>query len=55
MQCVYGKDDDDDVACPALKESGAEVIELPGDHHFDENYDLLTKTIIDGLKKRLRN
>jgi type IV secretory pathway VirJ component len=30
------------------------VIELPGDHHFDENYGLLTKTIIDGLKARLK-
>jgi type IV secretory pathway VirJ component len=54
VQCIYGKDDDDDVACPAVKDVGGEVIELPGDHHFDENYDLLTKTIIDGLKARLK-
>ncbi|QWW67126.1 virulence factor family protein [Rhizobium sp. WYJ-E13] len=54
VQCIYGKDDDDDVACPAVKDLGGEVIELPGDHHFDENYDLLTKTIIDGLKARLK-
>ncbi|MBB3464128.1 type IV secretory pathway VirJ component [Rhizobium sp. BK377] len=54
VQCIYGKDDDDDVACPAVKDVGGEVIELPGDHHFDENYDLLTKTIVDGLKARLK-
>jgi type IV secretory pathway VirJ component len=54
VQCIYGKDDDDDVACRAVKDVGGEVIELPGDHHFDENYDLLTKTIIDGLKARLK-
>ncbi len=53
VQCIYGKDDDDEVACPALKDSGADVVELPGDHHFDENYDLLTKTIVDALKARL--
>jgi type IV secretory pathway VirJ component len=55
VQCIYGADDDDDVACPAAKEIGADVIELPGDHHFDENYDLLTKTIVDGLKSRLQD
>jgi type IV secretory pathway VirJ component len=53
VQCIYGTDDDDEVACPDLKASGASVIELPGDHHFDENYDLLTKTIVDALKARL--
>ncbi|WP_454851427.1 virulence factor family protein [Rhizobium binxianense] len=55
VQCIYGSDDDDDVACPALQGTGAEVVQLPGDHHFDENYDLLTKTIIDALQRRLRN
>jgi len=53
VQCIYGNDDDDEVACPDLKDSGASVVELPGDHHFDENYDLLTKTIVDALKSRL--
>ncbi|APO76175.1 type IV secretory pathway VirJ component protein [Rhizobium etli 8C-3] len=53
VQCIYGKDDDDEVACPALKDSGADVVELAGDHHFDENYDLLTRTIVDRLKAHL--
>jgi type IV secretory pathway VirJ component len=38
-----------------LKQSGAAVVELAGDHHFDENYDLLTKTIVDALKSRLND
>ncbi|MFS2154857.1 virulence factor family protein [Rhizobium sp. Rhizsp42] len=55
VQCVYGKEDDDEVACPDLKDSGVDVIALAGDHHFDENYALLSKTIIDGLKARLQD
>jgi type IV secretory pathway VirJ component len=55
VQCIYGKEDDDEVACPDLKDSGADVIALAGDHHFDENYELLSKTIIDGLKARLQD
>lgn len=55
VQCIYGKDDDDDVACPDLKGSGVDVTVLAGDHHFDEDYALLSKTIIDGLKARLQN
>jgi type IV secretory pathway VirJ component len=55
VQCVYGKEDDDEVACPDLKASGVDVIALAGDHHFDENYALLSKTIIDGLKARLQD
>jgi type IV secretory pathway VirJ component len=55
VQCIYGKEDDDEVACPDLKGTGVDVITLAGDHHFDENYELLTKTIIDGLKSRLQD
>ncbi|WP_283196272.1 AcvB/VirJ family lysyl-phosphatidylglycerol hydrolase [Rhizobium sp. AN80A] len=54
VQCVYGKDDDG-AACPDVKDSGADVIALDGDHHFDENYAELSKTIIDGLKGRLQD
>ena len=53
VQCIYGKEDADEVACPALNGTGADVVELPGDHHFDEDYDLLTKKIVDALKRRL--
>jgi type IV secretory pathway VirJ component len=53
VQCVYGKDDDEDVACPALNGTGAEIIGMDGGHHFDDDYETLAKKIIEGLKSRL--
>lgn len=53
IQCIYGTDDDDD-ACPALKDKGIEVIGIEGGHHFDEDYEALTKRIVDALKTRLQ-
>ncbi|MBB3945282.1 type IV secretory pathway VirJ component [Rhizobium skierniewicense] len=52
VQCVYGTDDED-AACPALKDKGAEIIGIDGGHHFDEDYEALTKRLIASLKKRL--
>jgi type IV secretory pathway VirJ component len=53
VQCVYGKDDDEDVACPLLNGTGAEVIAMDGGHHFDDDYETLAKKIIAGVKSRL--
>ncbi|WP_133710583.1 MULTISPECIES: AcvB/VirJ family lysyl-phosphatidylglycerol hydrolase [unclassified Rhizobium] len=53
VQCIYGKDDDEDVACPKLNGTGAEVIAMDGGHHFDDDYEALANHIIDGLKSRL--
>lgn len=53
VQCVYGTDDED-AACPALKDKGAEIIGIDGGHHFDEDYEALTKRIVASLKKRLQ-
>lgn len=53
VQCVYGKDDDEDVACPLLNGTGAEVIAMEGGHHFDDDYETLAKKIIAGVKSRL--
>lgn len=53
VQCIYGKDDDEDVACPVLNGSGAEVIAMDGGHHFDDDYEALANHIINGLKSRL--
>jgi type IV secretory pathway VirJ component len=55
VQCIYGKDDDEDVACPALQGTGAEVIGMSGGHHFDDDYEALSQHIIDGLKSRLND
>ncbi|WP_267554862.1 virulence factor [Rhizobium rhizogenes] len=53
VQCIYGKDDDEDVGCPLLKGTGAEVIAMDGGHHFDDDYEALSNHIINGLKSRL--
>ncbi|MET0749111.1 MAG: AcvB/VirJ family lysyl-phosphatidylglycerol hydrolase [Rhizobium sp.] len=53
VQCVYGTDDDEDVACPDLKGTGAEVVAMAGGHHFDDDYETLAKKIIEGVKSRL--
>lgn len=53
VQCVYGTDDED-AACPALKDKGVEIIGIDGGHHFDEDYEALTKRIVTSLKKRLQ-
>lgn len=49
VQCVYGKKDDHDNACPALRSAGIKVIEMPGGHHFGGNYGKLAQYILAGL------
>lgn len=53
VQCVYGTGDRE-AACKDLKDKGIEVMELPGDHHFDNDYDRVSEIILDGLRKRLK-
>ncbi len=53
LQCIYGTDDDDSV-CSQLKTKGIDVIELPGDHHFNDDYDKVSEVILDALRKRLK-
>ncbi|MEZ2132071.1 MULTISPECIES: virulence factor family protein [unclassified Sinorhizobium] len=53
VQCIYGTDDEDS-ACPELKDSGMETIGIDGGHHFDEDYEALAKRIVAGLKTRLK-
>lgn len=53
LQCIYGKDDDED-ACSALAGSKIETVALEGGHHFDGNYAELAKRIVDGLVRRLK-
>ncbi|GEO80047.1 AcvB/VirJ family lysyl-phosphatidylglycerol hydrolase [Pararhodospirillum oryzae] len=53
IQCLYGRDEAEDSACPGLESEGVEVVVLPGGHHFDGAYGHLTDIITTGLKARL--
>lgn len=54
VQCVYGRDDDHDNACPALRRTGVEVIGMPGGHHFGGEYARLAQYIVASLGTRPR-
>ncbi|WP_036277285.1 virulence factor family protein [Methylomonas sp. 11b] len=45
--CIYGKDEKSETACTALANSDARILELPGGHHFDQDYPKLTRQILD--------
>jgi type IV secretory pathway VirJ component len=47
--CIYGLDDKDS-ACVQAGNAGAKAIGMTGDHHFDEQYDLLVKHIVSNIK-----
>jgi type IV secretory pathway VirJ component len=50
VQCIYGSDDDDSV-CAELEKTGAQVIMMDGDHHFDDDYATLAGHIIDRIRQ----
>jgi type IV secretory pathway VirJ component len=54
VQCIYGTDDDHDNACPSLGGTSAQVIGMPGGHHFGGDYEKLAQHIITGPKPRLK-
>lgn len=47
--CIYGTEDTSS-ACAKTAALGVKVISMKGDHHFDENYNLLVKHILDNVK-----
>jgi type IV secretory pathway VirJ component len=47
LLCIYGKDDEDTMC--GDKPVGLDVVELPGDHHFDGDYQRATQLILDHL------
>ncbi len=51
MQCFYGQEEDD-TACPGLAAQGAEVVKTAGGHHFDKDYALLARRILDEFRRR---
>ncbi|WP_296659477.1 AcvB/VirJ family lysyl-phosphatidylglycerol hydrolase [Paraburkholderia sp.] len=52
VQCVYGADEKDTL-CPALVNTGIDVVKTNGSHHFDGDYNALATRIIDGWKKEI--
>lgn len=49
MLCVYGVEEAEHSICPSLKNEAAEVLKLPGGHHFDENYVSLADQVLRRL------
>jgi type IV secretory pathway VirJ component len=45
--CITGQEEKADSACTTLSISGARLMELPGGHHFDQDYPKLAKRIIE--------
>lgn len=52
--CIYGKSEKDETGCtlPALR--GAQVIGLPGGHHFGDNVALLGDRLLSAVNTRAR-
>ena len=49
--CVYGLDEKDESGCTQPQAVG-ENLELPGGHHFDENYPALAKRLVNAIRAR---
>ena len=50
IQCFYGAKENDS-ACPLISRK-AEIIRTAGGHHFDNDYSVLARGILDGLHRR---
>lgn len=49
--CIYGADDKESI-CPELSTSQTRVMQLPGGHHFDGNYDHVAEMILTQANQR---
>ncbi|WP_322055035.1 virulence factor family protein [Paraburkholderia bannensis] len=52
VQCVYGADEKDTL-CPALANTGIDLVKTNGSHHFDGDYSALAAKIIEGWKREI--
>ncbi|MBB4955735.1 type IV secretory pathway VirJ component [Agrobacterium vitis] len=52
VQCLYGIEDIEDDGCHNLDPAKVDVIKLDGGHHFDGDYDSVSKLILDRLKTK---
>ena len=49
--CLYGSDEGPASACPGLKNTTVILRELPGDHHFNDDYARVAEAALDGSAK----
>ncbi len=49
--CIYGQEEKDDTACTEYSAPGAQVVQLPGGHHFDHNYQKLVMRLITAYNR----
>lgn len=49
--CVYGLEEKAETACTNFLNTDAKILELPGGHHFDEDYPKLTRLILDRYRE----
>jgi len=49
LQCIYGTEESSDTGCRDVASPPAEVIAIPGGHHFDEDYPALAERILQRL------
>ncbi len=54
VQCIYSSESTgkDASACPVLAGTAADVVKMPGNHHFNGDYAGLTRHILDAWKAR---
>ena len=48
LLCVYGTEEDDTI-CPQLKAGNVTVLPMPGDHHYNEQYEPVVQAIFQQL------
>ncbi|HTV19175.1 MAG TPA: AcvB/VirJ family lysyl-phosphatidylglycerol hydrolase, partial [Polyangiaceae bacterium] len=48
LLCVYGKDDAE-ALCPQLDPSAFRVVQLPGTHHFNGDYERVSALVLDSI------
>jgi type IV secretory pathway VirJ component len=53
VQCFYGRDEAEGSLCPELQALGMDVIVTDGGHHFDGDYEALSKRMLNGLAHRI--
>ena len=51
LLCIYGAEEAKASVCPGLTNAGVEIMELPGGHHFDGNYNNLADQILRRAEK----